>query len=180
MSFFAKCKSLCGQWIRGTEGSEGVEFALIWVPFVYVTFAIIEISLFFAGANMLESGVNASARMIKTGQIQTGGGDQEDAFRQALCTQLFILVDCENVDLEVVPMPNNQFTDAENYQPQYDEDGHLISSGFNAGGANTVVLIRVAYRYQLWTPLFAQIFSTEPDHAIPLLTTVVLETEPYS
>lgn len=181
MFFFAKCKQFWQLWCQRTEGSMAVEFALVCVPFIYLTIAIIEISLFFAGANMLESGVNASARMIRTGQLQSmEAADQEVAFRTNLCSQLFVLIDCNNVDLEVIHIPDDDFGSADGYTPVYDESGRLVSHGFDAGDSDEVVLIRVAYRYQLWTPLFSSIFSVEPDHTIPLLTTVVLQTEPYT
>lgn len=166
--------------MRVSDGSVAVEFALISIPFVYLTIAIVELSLFFAAANMLEGGINESARMIRTGQLQAQAQeDQEAAFREAVCETLFVLVNCNNVMLEVVSMGDSAFIGADDIEPVYDEGGNLVPREFDAGDSNDVVMIRAFYRYQLFTPLFSRLFSQEEDGTIPLLTTVILQTEPY-
>jgi Flp pilus assembly protein TadG len=166
--------------MRRSEGSVAVEFALISIPFVYLTIAIVELSLFFAAANMLEGGVNESARMIRTGQLQAQAQeDQEAIFREAVCDKLFVLINCENVQIEVVAIGEGTFIGIEDLEPVYDDDGNLVPREFNAGDSKDVVMIRASYRYQLLTPLFSRLFSKEEDHTIPLLTTVILQTEPY-
>jgi Flp pilus assembly protein TadG len=180
MSVFIKSRMLCQRWIQCKSGSAAVEFSLVCIPFIYLTIAIIEISMFFASANMFETAVSTTSRTIRTGRLQTENpGLEEQAFRIALCDSLYAFINCDNIDVEAIPMPNNTFSEASGFAPVYDEDGRLESQGFDAGSENTVVLIRAAYRYQLWTPLFATIFSNQPDHAIPILSTVVIETEPY-
>src|SRR5688572_8490209 len=113
MSFFAKCKALCQQWSRGSDGSAAVEFALVCIPFIYMTIAIIEISIFFASANMFETAVNSTTRTIRTGRLQTENpGLEEQAFRISLCDNLYAFIDCNEIDVEAIAMPNNQFTEA--------------------------------------------------------------------
>lgn len=163
-----------------SDGSVAVEFAMLAIPFVYTTIAIIELSMFFAASNMLEAGVSESSRMIRTGQLQTQTAlPAEQAFRQDLCSNLYVLIDCDDILLEVVSMPGDSFQNADDYQPRYDEDGNFDPRDFNAGGAEDVVLIRVYYRYHLMTPIFAQIFSREADQTIPIMSTVVIQSEPY-
>lgn len=167
-------------WIRRDEGSVAVEFALISIPFIYCTIAIIELSMFFAATNMLEGGVNQSARMIRTGQLQNQTEQPpEDAFREELCDNLFVLIDCDEVQIEVVAMPDGSFSSIDDYQPAYDGDGNFVPRAFDAGGSGDVVLIRAYYNYQLMTPMFAQIFSNNDEATIPIMSTVVLESEPY-
>ncbi|MGZ9097381.1 MAG: TadE/TadG family type IV pilus assembly protein [Micavibrio sp.] len=167
-------------FLRRTEGSMAVEFALLIIPFIYTTFAIIELSLFFAASNMLEGGINESARLIRTGQLQEQEElPPEEAFRNDLCNRLFVLVDCDEVDIEVIALPDDDFTSAADYPLIYDEDGNVEPRPFDAGGADDVVMIRATYRYQLITPMFAEIFSREDDNTIPIMTTIVLQSEPY-
>lgn len=167
-------------WLRRKDGSVAVEFALVSIPFIYTTIAIIELSLFFAASNMLEAGVNTSSRLIRTGQLQQSGSpDPEALFRENICEQLFILIECDNVQIEVVAMPGDSFSEIEDYQPEYDENGVLVPREFDAGGSDDVVMIRAYYRYQLMTPIFAQIFSKEPDNSVPMMSTVILQSEPY-
>lgn len=165
-------------WIRNNEGSVAVEFALISIPFIYCTIAIIELSMFFCATNMLEGAVNQSARLIRTGQIQAQA-DPEMAFREAICDRLFILIDCDEVQLEVLAMPDDSFGSADDYGASYDEDGNYTPREFDSGGSGDVVLIRAYYEYQLMTPMFAQIFSTREDATVPMMSTIILQSEPY-
>lgn len=163
-----------------TDGSVAIEFALMIFPFIFITFAIIELSLFFAASNMMESGINNSARVIKTGQLQQQTGmTPEAAFRQEVCNHLFGLIRCDKVGLEVIALPDDDFGSAGDYAPIYDEDGNMVPRDFDPGSSSSVVLIRAVYRYKLLTPLFANVFTKEPDNTIPIIATVVLQTEPY-
>lgn len=168
------------EFAGGTEGAAAIEFALMIFPFIYITFAIIELSLFFASSNMMESGINNSARIIRTGQLQQQTElDPQTAFRNEVCSHLFGLIKCDEVGIEVIAMPDDDFGGAGDYAPVYNEDGILEPREFDAGESSSVVLIRAVYRYKLLTPLFANLFSKEPDNTIPIMTTVVLQTEPY-
>lgn len=163
------------------EGSAAVEFALVAVPFIYMTIAIFELCVFFASANTLEYALSISSRMIRTGQLQASGStDLEATFKSALCDHMYGLLDCSLIGLESVAIPDGDFTSAENYGAETNPDGTLKSRGFDPGVSGSVVLVRVFYRYHMMTPLFAKIFSTQPDDSIVLLSTVVLENEPYT
>ncbi|PZO82058.1 MAG: pilus assembly protein, partial [Micavibrio aeruginosavorus] len=50
----------------------------------------------------------------------------------------------------------------------------------DAGGASDVVLIRVLYNYPVMTPLMGSMLATiSTDNTRRLVSTVVLQTEPY-
>lgn len=167
-------------WLGDDNASVAVEFAQIAVPLVFLTIAIMELSMFFVAANMLEGGVSQSSRIIRTGQLQQQTDrPAEEMFREALCSNLYIVLNCDNVQIEVVAVPDDTFTGAGDLDPVYDEDGNFVPRDFDAGGSDSVVMVRAYYRYQLMTPLFADLFSRQPDNTIPLMTTVVLQTEPY-
>lgn len=163
------------------EGSAAVEFGFVAIPFIFMTIAILELCVFFAAANTLEFALNTSSRMIRTGQLQaSGAADMETAFKTDLCSRLLGLLDCSLVGLEAMPIPDGDFTSADNYGAQANADGTFKSRGFDPGVSGSVVLIRVFYRYHMMTPLFSKIFSSQPDESIVLLSTVVLENEPYT
>jgi hypothetical protein len=92
---------------------------------------------------------------------------------------MFVLVDCNNVIMEVVALPDDDFGSAGDYQIEYDEDGNVKPRPFDAGGSSDVVLIRAIYDYKLLTPFFADVFSKTGDGMIRIVTTIVLQTEPY-
>jgi len=162
------------------DGTTAIEFSLLAIPYMMLTMAIIEMSIMFASASLLEGATGQAARMVRTGQIQQASPDpaqQEQMFRDALCDFAVVLVDCNQVQLEVVRLTS--FSDFGSMQPQIDENGEMISSGFNAGGVNDVMLIRTAYRYNLMTPFISTLLGESGNNSRLFISTIVLQTEPY-
>lgn len=166
----------CRKWREGREGTTAIEFSLLIIPYLMLTLGIIELSIMYTAANLLEGATGAASRQIRTGQLQQSGQNQEEAFREALCNYATILIRCDDIQLEVVPL--SSFYDIASMQPQFDEEGNLISRGFDSGGSNDRVLIRAAYRYQMLTPLVGQLIAG-PGNKRLFMSTVVLQTEPY-
>ena len=96
---------------------------------------IVETSLFFATGFIMEGAAGDAARLIRTGQVQSAA-DPVKAFETALCQKMSILTNCLNLKYEVIPIPENSFINAQDLKPQFDEDGILISQGFDPGGAS--------------------------------------------
>lgn len=167
-----------GRWIRAREGSTAVEFSLVAIPFMIMTIGIIEIALAYTASSLFQGATEAASRLVRTGQIQQAGGNPEDMFRDALCDNAVVLVDCDSIQLEVLNMPGGSFSEAGDYLAQFDEDGNLVSRGFDAGGSSSVIMIRAAYRYEFFTPLLGTMLGGS-DGSWLLMTTIVLETEPY-
>ncbi len=148
---------------------------MVW-PYILLTLGIIELSVMYASASLLEGATGSAARMIRTGQIQQAGGDPETIFRDAICTYATVLIRCEDVDIEVRTM--DSYADFGDMAPQFDDDGNMVSNGFSAGGSADRVLIRVAYRYPMMTPLVGPLLAG-PGNSRLFMSTIVLETEPY-
>jgi len=164
---------LIKQLYKRKEGSTAIEFAMLAVPYIMLSLAIIELSLMFTSASLLEGATDSAARMVRTGQIQQGGGG-ETAFRAALCAYATVLVNCNDIVVEVIPLASyNDFTG-----PTYDADGNMVSQGFDSGGSNDRMLIRTSYRFQMMTPLVGPLLNG-PDGATTFISTIVLQTEPY-
>ncbi|MCC7304798.1 MAG: pilus assembly protein [Alphaproteobacteria bacterium] len=164
------------RWVGKKEGTTAIEFSLMVIPYLFLTLGIIELSVMYASASLLEGATSSAARLIRTGQLQQGGGDPETQFRTALCNYATVLINCNDVIVEVQTLES--FDDYDEMQPQYDEDGNMISSGFSAGGSNDKVLIRVAYRYTMLTPFIGPLL-TGPSNSRLFMSTIVLQTEPY-
>ncbi len=166
------------QFCKRDDGATAIEFAFVAVPFVILMMAIVEISLFFAASSLIEGATSSAARLIKTGQLQQmEDADPQEAFETALCDHASIFARCENLQFEVVQLDG--FSDAANYQPEYDEDGNLVSNGFSTGGVNDIILVRTIYRYPLVLPFFQQVFSDGANGTRLIMSTVVFQTEPY-
>lgn len=170
-----KNKSLLN-WARNSDGTTAIEFALLAIPYLFLTLGIIELALMYASATMLEGASHNAARLVRTGQVQQASADPQAMFTDALCASTTLLVRCEDIQVEVQTL--DSFSDFDTLQAQYSDDGDFIPSGFDAGGSSDRVLIRTAYRYQMMTPLVGTLLSGA-DGATLFMTTIVLQTEPY-
>ena len=74
---------LVRRFVRQQDGAAAVEFGLVAVPFLGLTFAILETALVFFAGQTLETAVADSARLIMTGQAQTAGWSKDD-FKTAI------------------------------------------------------------------------------------------------
>ena len=170
-------KRFFSNWLKKKEGTTAIEFALMAIPYVFLTVGIMELSIMYAAASLLEGATGSAARLIRTGQIQQAeGADPEQMFRDAICNYATVLIRCNDVVIEVQQMAS--FTDYETLAPQYDADGNLVSQGFSAGGSGDRVLIRVAYTYTMMTPFIGPLLAGS-DNSQFFMSTIVLQTEPY-
>ena len=169
--------NLLKKWTKKEDGSTAIEFALIAVPFVFMLIGIIELSLYFATTSLLHGAAENAARLVRTGQVQQASGDPQQMFEEALCDHAAVFISCNDIQYEVITL--NDFADFSNYPPQYDEEGNLVTNGFSAGGVNDVVLIRAVHRYNFATPLLAPILGEDGTSSRLILSTIVLQTEPY-
>lgn len=163
---------------KGLEGATAVEFAIVGVPFVFTLVGLVEVSLMYAANSLLQDSTASAARLIRTGQVQQDTTDPEAVFHDELCRVASSFIDCNSVQYEVVALDGG-FGDAEGNTPTFDENGNLLSQGFNPGGVNDVVLIRTVYRYPLMTPFIGPILADGPGQTKFMMTTMVLQTEPY-
>lgn len=165
-------------WWRGQEGVTAVEFSLLALPLVVMVIGTIEVALMFTTQSLLEASTSTAARLIRTGQIQQAGGDPEELFRDAVCDFASLLIPCGDIQFQVDNL--EQFGDADEMpEAEFDEDGNLQNQGFDPGGVNAVVMIRVAYQYSIMTPLMQPVLTNRGDGSRLMLSTIVLQTEPY-
>src|SRR5258708_38814692 len=86
-------RALPSRFLRHEDGSTAVEFGLILLPFIALTFAIMETALVFFADQTLETAVADSARLIMTGPAQTGNFQAAD-FKNAVCSRIYGLFNC--------------------------------------------------------------------------------------
>ncbi|MES2729101.1 MAG: TadE/TadG family type IV pilus assembly protein [Pseudomonadota bacterium] len=165
-------------FLRSDRGATAVEFALVAVPLMFLLIGIIEMSLMFAGMSILHGATNEGARLVRTGQVQTTTGDPEDLFQSAVCAHADTLLRCDQLQYEVVQIPS--FSSVGSFEPQVDADGDFVPRSFDAGGVNDTVLIRTYYRYPLLTPFIGQLLADGPNNTRIMMSTIVLQTEPYA
>jgi len=159
---------------RRRDGVAAIEFAFVAIPFLILLFAILEIGGLLVLDASLENAMIETNRLIRTGQAQEGGLNQE-GFRTAICDRMTIFeANCADnlfVDVRVVPQFRNQ------NPPQPSEDG--FPQEFQIGEAGDLILVRVWYRHRLLSPLMQQAVSRFGDGNAIVAVTTAFKNEPF-
>lgn len=134
---------------RNKEGSAAIEFALVAPMFFGMLFAILETGLVFFAGQVLENGLQNSARLMFTHQAADSNMTQQ-AFMADLCGRVSMLMDCTQLRVNVSvtaegapitlmnPIVNGKFIDNFTYQnPQANT------------GANQTVVVSAFYQWPL-------------------------------
>lgn len=170
------------RYARNHHGATAVEFALFAIPLTMLIIGLIEMSMLAAAGTLLQGATDDTARLVRTGQVQSSA-DPQGTFEDMLCDSVDLFLDCERLVYEAIVMEDGLFSSAgsSTVEPQFDPDGNLEAQGFDPGEENDVVLIRVAYRYPLLTPFIGPFFADEgvDDNTHLLMSTTVIKNEPY-
>tara|TARA_Y100001960_G_C14663633_1_gene822176 strand:- start:396 stop:965 length:570 start_codon:yes stop_codon:yes gene_type:complete len=168
--------------VHDVHGATAIETALVLTPFALLIFGIIEVSVLYLGAISLEDAVASAGRQIRTGTIQNSAGVGEaglTAFRTIFCGEVAAVVSCNN-NLTIIVQSFASFDDVNFTAPLIDPvTGELVANSFNPGGAGTINLIRVAYSYDIMTPLLSQYLGDGSTGSKVLEASTVIRNEPF-
>lgn len=174
--------SLLRRFRRNDEGASAVEFAMIAVPFFGFLFAIIEAAMVFFAGQVLETATQDSARLILTGQAQTGNFSPAQ-FKQQVCNRIFGLFDCNSgIYIDVKSYPSFA---AINIAPPVDASGNFVNDfTYSPGNAGDIVVVRVFYQWPLFLTKLGFDLSDVKDASGKknrklLTSTVAFRNEPF-
>lgn len=131
-----------------TNGVTAVELALLLPPVTFILFAIIETSFVFLIAIVLEGATSTAARQIRTGTVQATDAPVE-AFNNILCENLFDIVPCNEVIIDVRNFTQFSGIDVPALTPEGE------GTSFSPGNSGDVVVVRAIYEYEFITPMLA-------------------------
>ena len=155
------------------KGSVAVETAMIMLPFLTILMAMLETGYMYFLAIVIEGATSEAARQVKTGAVQKAGAPIT-AFRQNLCDNMFRLVSCDELQVDVRNF--SQFSGSN--PPPLAGDG--TGNSFAPGGAGDIVVVRVAYRVNFVTPFLGQILSAGGGDGTRLLvSSSAFRNEPF-
>jgi Flp pilus assembly protein TadG len=174
---------------RGSRrGSAAVEFALVAPVFFALLFAIIETAIMFFASQVLETITQNSARVVLTGQAQSGsvgscavGGVAtactQATFKTYVCNQIPALFDC-----------NSLYVDVESYSSftSVTLSSHIDAAGnfdtnmlYSPGNAGDIVVVRLFYQWPLFVTGLGYNISNLAGHKRLLVATAAFKNEPY-
>lgn len=140
-----RLKSIAGD----TRGATVIEFAILAPIFFAILTAILQTSVQYLAAQVLESGVYDASRTIRVGQAQREGWTIAD-YKENVCNRLYGLFgDCADMHVSVQPIKDFQSAD---YSVPLDlnciqDCDWTEDEVWTPGGSSGVVLVQVYYRY---------------------------------
>jgi Flp pilus assembly protein TadG len=174
---------------RGNRrGSAAVEFALVAPVFFALLFAIIETAIMFFASQVLETITQNSARVVLTGQAQSGsvgscavGGVAtactQATFKAYVCTQIPALFDCNSLYVDVESYSSfSSVTLASHIDAAGNFDTNMLYSPGNAGD---IVVVRLFYQWPLFVTGLGYNISNLAGNKRLLVATAAFKNEPY-
>jgi len=174
---------------RNDSGVTAVEFGILALPFFTIILAIVETALVFLAGQVLDSAVNDSSRLIRTGQAQTSTpAYTAETYREAICDGLYNMFDCDLADdkLRVSVTVISDFGAAALGYPlktgedcKEDKCDWTLADEYKPGKGGEVVLVQAYYKWPTVVNLPGFNFQTLPDGTRLLGASRVFRNEPF-
>jgi Flp pilus assembly protein TadG len=172
------------------RGSAAVEFALVAPMFFALLFAIIETALMFFAGQVLETITQNSARVVLTGQAQSGSVTAcavsgastpctQGTFKAYVCTPIPALFDCNSLYVDVQSY-SNSFASV-TLSSHIDASRNFDATGmqYNPGTAGQVVVVRMYYQWPLFVTGLGYNIANLNGNKRLLVATAAFQNEPY-
>lgn len=176
-----KGRRLSRRFARCRSGSSAVEFALIAPMFFALTFSIIEGGYFFFVESAVEAANAKAARLIRTGQAQSGSISRE-AFFDEICNTVEIFGDCnERLTVDVARFASFAELAADVGAPVCrDADAAAVDAiPYQTGAAREIVRVRVCYLHKSFNPGLGMNLERAADGRVKMFSTSIFRNEPY-
>jgi len=173
----ARLRSRGAHFRRDQRGATAIEFGLLALPFIALTFAIIETGLLYFAGQTLESAVDTSARLIRTGQAQKQGMTAT-SFKKSICDQVGVMFDCTNglwLDVQTYP----SFASIGLTPPVKEGILGTANFKFNMGSGGDIVVVSAYYEWPTFTHLLGLNYSNLADGNHLLAATAAFKNEPF-
>lgn len=165
------------RFARARDGAAALDFAIVAIPFFLFLLAVIEIGYMFFLSVMIDNAALASARKVRTGQMQMVGASSED-FWEDVCTNISIVAPCDG-HLFIDVRTYESFSSTQ--EPDPITNGNFDPSGLQVdfGGAGDIVLVRVYYLWDVFFPNLGTGLSNVNGGMRVLTSVVAFRNEPY-
>lgn len=163
---------LLARFLRHTGGAHAVEFAIVAPAFILLLCISLELGLALLTQSNINYAARDAARLIMTGQIQTGGG--LSAFTSRLCSDVNVLISCSSLQYNV--QSGSSFS-ALNATVQANSNGQMTNTQFSPGSAGSDVLVQVGYAFPCIIPVVCKYIAE--NGTILLVSTVAFQNENY-
>jgi Flp pilus assembly protein TadG len=184
---FASAGNILRRFRRSRRASAAVEFALVAPIFFALLFAIIETAVIFFASQVLETITQDSARVIATGQSQSGlvtgcatTGCTQAQFQTYVCGQIPALFSCSGVYVDVESCPSASGFSCVAFNSQIDSKGNFINNmQYSPGAPGYIVVVKLFYLWPLYVTGLGYNISNVSGSQRLLTATSVFKNEPF-
>jgi Flp pilus assembly protein TadG len=170
-----------GQWFwrlrKDRRGAVMVEFALLMLPFLILVFGIFEVGLVIWGGLELDNATNDAARLVRTGQAQSGKFDA-NRLKQEVCAHVSLLFDCTS-KLRLDVRTFTSFASMTAPQPLTAQGNFQQNFSFQMGGAQEIVLMSAYYEWPLLNIVSSMSLSNMASGNRLLQASAAFQNEPF-
>jgi Flp pilus assembly protein TadG len=176
-SHIRSVRNLFNRFRHNRRGSAAVEFAMVAPMFIALMFAIIETATVFFASQVLETALQDSARMIQTGQAQSGAYTAAQ-FKNDVCSRISVMFDCAGgVSIDVQNYPS--FGSVNIAAPIDASKNFTNPNNYNPGGPGDIVVVRLFYQWPIIVTKFGYDLTNLSGSKRLLTATAAFQNEPY-
>ncbi|MCD7058865.1 TadE family protein [Pelagibacterium xiamenense] len=158
-----------------TSGATAVEFAILGPIFFALIGATMETAVVYFAGQALDSAVQDTSRIVRTGQAQPLGAD---GFRSEVCDRLYGIFDCDEIHLTVTPI--SDFSDYSAENPMDPNTGDLSGpETYDVGAGSSVMKIEAYYKWPTILNIPGLMVGLTPDGKRLLSAVRVFRNEPF-
>ncbi|AEQ50081.1 TadZ/CpaE, associated with Flp pilus assembly-like protein [Pelagibacterium halotolerans B2] len=169
-------RRLARRFARSDRGVTIVEFAVVGPVFFAFIGATVETALAFFAGYALDSAVIDSSRLIRTGQAAYISS--EDNYRDAVCTKLYGIFDCDEIRMSVRAIDN--FADFSTTVPVDPDTGAwTIDDSYESAEPLQTIMIEAYYKWPTFFNIPGLNAGQTADGKRLLAATHVMRTEPF-
>ena len=160
------------------DGAAAVEFGLVAVPFLALTFAIMETAMVFFAGQTLEAAAADSGAPDHDRPGADRGISAQTAFKNAVCNQIFGLFDCAN-GVYVDVKSYTRFAAISMTPPVDQRPAQHHQHGYTPGGPGDIVVVSLYYQWPIYVSLLGNNLANMNGSKRLLVATAVFRNEPY-
>jgi Flp pilus assembly protein TadG len=177
------------RFLRAERGVTAIEFGLISVPLMLMTFGLLELALVFLVGATLDSATDSASRQIRTGEFQTSAANTGADFKNKVCGNMGWLSGQCAAGLWVSVQTFSNFSGLAAAPPPNpaafapaSRAATVAALCFKAGQPTDIVLVRTYFQWRLFTPLLDNALENMGGGSGTRLitSTTAFRNEPYN
>lgn len=166
-------------FLRDERGVTAIEFGLLAPPFFLIIGAILETSVVFLSTQILETALQDTARLVRTGQMQSSTSER---FKTEICSRLYGLFNCDGLFLELQDLDgfsDNQIAPPIDFDCEEEDCRWNREPIYSPGQTSNYMAAQVYYRWPIILDFYGVTLANLSTGERVLGAATVFQNEPF-